>query len=42
MSTFRKASSVLAYVKGFIYGSRCHTTRKLSAAHFGSGAQKNV
>ena len=42
MSKFLKASSVLAYAKELVNGSRCHTTRALRQDHFGEKAQQKV
>ena len=42
MNRFLKPSSVLAFAKGLINGSRCHTTRSVRGAHFGRDAYSRV
>lgn len=40
--TFTKTPSVLAFAKGVVNGSRCHTTRSLRDGHVGEGAYKKI
>ena len=42
MKRFMKTPSVLAFTRGLLDGSRCHTTRSMRKAHVGCDAQSKV